>query len=206
MNSCKFMVSVAFMDHIELPAYIKNLEGTYMQCNQAFADCLGISKREVIGRTAYDIIPKELADVYSARDKKFFTQILHNENTSKSFDTESDGIFNRAIIYDDDSNIVGFLCIVNFNKISVTLRSSDDLKALTNREMEVLNELARGKSAKGIAKILNISSHTVTDHLKSIYRKLNVHSKNEALYKGLHLLMSYPKLDVELSANECEPE
>lgn len=56
---------------------------------------------------------------------------------------------------------------------------------LSPRETEVLNELCMGKSYKMIADALFISEETVRRHLKSIYRKLHVSSKSEAVAKAL---------------------
>jgi DNA-binding NarL/FixJ family response regulator len=56
---------------------------------------------------------------------------------------------------------------------------------LTPRETEVLAELCQGKSYKMIADSLSISEETVRRHLKSIYRKLEVHSKSEAVIRAL---------------------
>jgi DNA-binding NarL/FixJ family response regulator len=56
---------------------------------------------------------------------------------------------------------------------------------LTPRETDVLAELCRGKSYKMIADALSISEETVRRHLKSIYRKLEVHSKSEAVIRAL---------------------
>jgi two-component system, NarL family, response regulator LiaR len=50
------------------------------------------------------------------------------------------------------------------------------LPELTRRENEVLQQLARGYSAKKVADILGISHGTVRCHQKSIYRKLHVNS------------------------------
>ncbi|HEV8538077.1 MAG TPA: response regulator transcription factor [Bacteroidota bacterium] len=56
---------------------------------------------------------------------------------------------------------------------------------LTSRELEVLNQLCKGKSYKMIGESLFISEETVRRHLKSIYKKLEVHSKSEAVAKAL---------------------
>jgi len=56
---------------------------------------------------------------------------------------------------------------------------------LTTRETEVLGQLCMGKSYKMIADSLFISEETVRRHLKSIYKKLEVHSKSEAVAKAL---------------------
>lgn len=55
---------------------------------------------------------------------------------------------------------------------------------ITPRETEVLNLIALGLSYRGIAERLEVSDHTVRRHIESIYRKLGVHSKTEAVMKG----------------------
>jgi len=56
--------------------------------------------------------------------------------------------------------------------------------SLTTRETEVLTHLCKGKSYKMIADDLYISEETVRRHIKNIYRKLEVHSKSEAVAKA----------------------
>ena len=52
---------------------------------------------------------------------------------------------------------------------------------LTGREREVLELLAEGHSYDSIAKALSIGTGTVQNHVKSLYRKLEVSSKAEAV-------------------------
>jgi len=54
-------------------------------------------------------------------------------------------------------------------------------EALTGRELDVLTLLARGKSNKEIGANLYISETTVKSHLRSIFTKLNVLSRTEAI-------------------------
>ena len=56
---------------------------------------------------------------------------------------------------------------------------------LTDRESEVLGLLARGLANKQIALALGISEHTVKFHVSSIYAKLNVTNRTEAVREGL---------------------
>lgn len=53
--------------------------------------------------------------------------------------------------------------------------------ALTEREIEVLGEIARGRANKEIATHLAISENTVKDHLKNILGKLHVAARTEAV-------------------------
>lgn len=56
---------------------------------------------------------------------------------------------------------------------------------LTDRESEVLGLLAKGLANKQIAVMLGISEHTVKFHVSSIYAKLNVTNRTEAVREGL---------------------
>ena len=51
---------------------------------------------------------------------------------------------------------------------------------LTQRETEVLGIIAKGMTLAEAARLLGISSHTVSGYTKEIYRKLNVSSRAEA--------------------------
>ena len=69
------------------------------------------------------------------------------------------------------------------NQTSFKAASSSFTEIDIASEKDVLKLLMTGSPVKKIADILGISSYTVNDHLKSIYRKLGVHSKGAALYK-----------------------
>lgn len=55
--------------------------------------------------------------------------------------------------------------------------SQDPIHALTDREMDVLQLIAKGLSNKQIAAQLFISEETVKVHIRNLLRKLNVHSR-----------------------------
>ncbi len=59
-------------------------------------------------------------------------------------------------------------------------------KILSNREQEVLDLLARGKSNKDIAEKLMITPRTVKYHVSSIFSKLKVKNRTEAAAKWVH--------------------
>lgn len=61
----------------------------------------------------------------------------------------------------------------------------DDDSGLTPREIELLELFAKGYSYKEAARFLGISPLTVGNYVKSIYRKLEVHSRGEAVYEAV---------------------
>lgn len=62
--------------------------------------------------------------------------------------------------------------------------SGEDIETLSARELEVLNLIARGYNRKEIGTLLHLSLHTVVSHIRKIYRKLEVHSCNEAVFEA----------------------
>ena len=62
----------------------------------------------------------------------------------------------------------------------VAIEAPLDHERLTPRESEVLTYLSKGFTIKEIASLMGIKWFTVNDHIKSIYKKLNVSSRAEA--------------------------
>ena len=58
---------------------------------------------------------------------------------------------------------------------------SDDPHALTDRELDILQELSNQKSTSEIGATLHLSEDTVRGHLKAIFRKLEVRDRTEAV-------------------------
>jgi DNA-binding NarL/FixJ family response regulator len=68
-----------------------------------------------------------------------------------------------------------------------TKPTAPDESALTPREREVLVQLTRGLSIADIGLVMDISRHTVGDHVKNIYRKLEISSRAEATMQARNL-------------------
>ena len=58
---------------------------------------------------------------------------------------------------------------------------------LSPRESEVLGLIAKGFNFAEIARLLEVSPHTITAHVKKIYQKLAVHSRGEAVYEATRM-------------------
>jgi DNA-binding NarL/FixJ family response regulator len=65
------------------------------------------------------------------------------------------------------------------------IRQRDDKHThdLSDREMQILENLSKGLSYKMVAEELHISIDTVRSYIKRIYEKLHVHSVTEAIHK-----------------------
>lgn len=67
---------------------------------------------------------------------------------------------------------------------SSTLLQGTAATALTKREAAILDLIAQGDSYVEVAKVLSVSVGTVQTHIKSIYGKLSVHSRGEAVFEA----------------------
>ncbi|MEM7099087.1 MAG: response regulator transcription factor [Pseudomonadota bacterium] len=63
----------------------------------------------------------------------------------------------------------------------------ESLRLLSAREREILELVAQGYRPKEVSGRLGISYHTVVHHIRSVYEKLEVHSRSEAVYKASQL-------------------
>lgn len=71
--------------------------------------------------------------------------------------------------------------ILTDDQISKVPQGEVEGEQLTQREIEILRLLARGRDTQAIADELTISSNTVRTHLQNIFGKLGAHSKLEAV-------------------------
>ncbi|MCE3260097.1 MAG: two component transcriptional regulator, LuxR family [Bacteroidetes bacterium] len=70
---------------------------------------------------------------------------------------------------------------MNIAKIVIKSFHKNRNSPLTKRETEILEQIAEGKSRSKIAKDLFVDLETVKSHIKNIYSKLNVHSREDAI-------------------------
>lgn len=93
-QTAKLKQNLEFMNRLlhitPIPIFVKNEKLEYIKCNQAFCDFLGVSKKEIIGKTAYDLSPEDLAKIYEEQDLKlkiedvqFYESEVKNPKTSQ---------------------------------------------------------------------------------------------------------------------------
>ncbi|MDQ5911557.1 MAG: putative Diguanylate cyclase [Pseudomonadota bacterium] len=92
------------LETLPTPVFYKDLEGRYLGCNPAFTVFMGRSKADIIGKTAYDIAPKALADIYQAQDRNLL-QGPANIQIFQSSVVNTQGEWQEALFY--KARIVG---------------------------------------------------------------------------------------------------
>jgi DNA-binding NarL/FixJ family response regulator len=74
--------------------------------------------------------------------------------------------------------------VFSASSIATALIRESDTYGLSQRELEVLSQLHRGESLKELAGSLFIAESTLKKHLSTIYQKLSVHNRIQAISKA----------------------
>ncbi|MDD4956858.1 MAG: PAS domain S-box protein [Candidatus Omnitrophica bacterium] len=81
------------IDAIPNPVFYKNSIGMYMGCNKAFMEFVGKRKEEIIGKTVYEVSPREFADKYHEADQElvrdggnqvYEAKVVHADGTERA--------------------------------------------------------------------------------------------------------------------------
>jgi PAS domain S-box-containing protein len=103
------------VDAIPTPIFYIDNKGVYLGCNKALAKSYGVKKDELIGKTAYDFLKKELADHYMSVDM----QIMENGKPSvnQELSTYADGtnhilVAHKAPFFDIEGNAMGLIAVM----------------------------------------------------------------------------------------------
>lgn len=60
----------AILDHSPVIVYLKDIEGRYLLVNHRWETLFHLRRDQVLGKTVYDVFPKERADVFRANDRQ----------------------------------------------------------------------------------------------------------------------------------------
>ncbi len=165
------------LNHIPAPIFIKDMEGRYLECNQAFLDYLGLPRDKVIAHTVYDVAPPQLASVYDEADRHLLEdgkRQIYDAQVCWSDGTTRDVTFYKTVIRDQIGRVVGqagaIFDITEKKRLVNTLRvlsETDPLTGILNRRsfMEQAAVLVNERRLKGEPLTLILFD---LDHLKQL--------------------------------------
>jgi len=95
--------------------WIKDQAGTYLACNKRFEDFFGAKETEIIGKSDYDFVDKELADFFRAHDEKAIaskTPLSNFEEVVFAKDGHKEYLHTtKTVINDENGKFLGILGI-----------------------------------------------------------------------------------------------
>jgi PAS domain S-box-containing protein len=191
-------VDLWLVDSLVVPASLHDVEGRFLRVNEAAERASGKSNAQWLGRHFTEPLPPEAREKVVAQ---FRRAVEHGEPTD--FETvfvdasgNLRGVRAQHLPLCRDGAIVGVLILA----FAGALPPSQDIGVepeprLTSRQREVLELVAAGLSTSEIAKKLTLSTETVRNHLRSVFRELHVHNRPEAIAAARRLgLLAPPAL------------
>jgi len=145
----------------------------------------GIEAVKLIRQVYPDV--KILMETIFEEDEKIFQSICNGAQGYILKNTSPEGILNAIReIYEGGAPMTPIIAskVIRLFKSNLA-DNTDDEYHLSLREKEILKCLVEGMSYKMIADVCFISADTVNGHIKNIYKKLQVHSKGEAVAKAI---------------------
>ncbi len=93
------------------PVWLKDVDGVYLACNPPFEHFFGAREADILGRTDYDFVPKELADAFREQDRRTMAAGTpqNNEEWVTIASTGQRVLFDtvKNPMYDAEGNLVG---------------------------------------------------------------------------------------------------
>jgi len=202
-------------DDDQIRAYLVELINASNHCELVGSACNGAEARELIAKNKTDVYLVDLglpdadgvdlialikSSCPNARSVVLST-FGDTKHVSRSIragasgyllkdETNSTLIEKLITLHNGESPVSASLVKLLFQQISVQsekkeLNRNFSRFCLAPRELEVMHHLILGLSIFKIGDTLCISSHTVNQHLRSIYRKMDVHSRSMAVHTAI---------------------
>jgi len=102
----------ALLDSIPIPVFYKDRNGRYLRFNKAYEKYIGKTREDVLGKTAFDIYPRELAEHYQARDRELFEEggvLQYDTQIKNAQGLLRDVILNKAVFTDRQGSVIGLI-------------------------------------------------------------------------------------------------
>lgn len=140
----------AIINSISYPIFLKDNNLIYTECNDAFAEYIGLKKEDIIGKTVYNVSPEENARIYHMADKELLEtkkpQIYESTVISKD-NREHNVIFYKNAVKNNDgqmNGIVGFIVDITGQKKAEEEKRKIEIQLLKAQKLESLGVMAGG--------------------------------------------------------------
>lgn len=143
--------------------WLKDVDGVYLTCNNMFERLYGATESEIIGKTDYDFVERELADFFRGNDQKAI--LAGGPTTNEEWLTFADNgqrlMFDtiKTPMYDSNGVLVGVLGIAR--DITERKRSEEALKESENKFRTLFEQMSEGFA---LHEIIYDANHVAVDY------------------------------------------
>ena len=142
------------IDTIPSSIFYKDIKGIYQGCNKAYEDFTGLKKKDIIGKSVYDIFPKDQANKYFEMDLKLFEnpgKQIYEWRMKHADGSIRDVIFNKATYFNTDGTLAGLVAVM----VDITERKELENKSIEHlKRLDILNKIIVTANRSGSVKSL----------------------------------------------------
>ncbi len=179
------------VDSLMVPAALYGKDGYCLRINAPAERASGVSNAQLVGRYVTHLVPQEARASVEAQFRR-----ASERGEPTDFETSFiDGLGHRRntraqhIPLQEEGVILGVLILAFQGRTSplAELVALWPLPHLTGRQQEILELLSAGLSTAEMATKLTLSTETVRNHLRNLFRELHAHTRPEAIAAGQRL-------------------
>jgi PAS domain S-box-containing protein len=179
-------VDVWLVDSLVVPASLHNVEGRFVHMNAAAERACGFSNAQLLGRRLTELLPPEVHQNVEAHFRRATEGGEPTDFETVFVDAAGHVRSVRAqhLPLRRGDTIVGVLILAfdaRYLPSEPIASGIEPHPRLTPRQREILDLIASGLSTSEIASSLSLSTETVRNHLRSVFRELQAHTRIEAI-------------------------
>lgn len=152
----------ALMEAVPMPVFYKDAQGRYLGVNKAFELFRGCSREAMIGKTVFDMAPREQANIYHAKDKELFQNPgvqIYETQMPDALGQVHDVVYHKSTFVNAHNEVTGLIGVIH----DVTARKASDVallreKALQDAIFNSSNFSSIATDAQGVIQIFNVGA------------------------------------------------
>ncbi|MGO9738848.1 MAG: PAS domain-containing protein [Desulfomonilaceae bacterium] len=167
------------MNAIPAPVFYKDTDGRYIGFNNSYEKFYGKTRQELVGKTVFDIAPRDLAEVYHAKDNELFDNPgvqIYDSQVKDSHGAVHEVVFHKSTFSDSQGRVLGLIGVI----LDITERKQLE-KEKENLIIELQKALSKVKTLSGFLPICASCKKIRDDkgYWNQVERYISEHSEAE---------------------------